>query len=211
MASRLARSSRPGVSAPGLREAKKRRAHAALLAAAEELFEERGFAATRVREIAERAQLSHATFFNYFAGRDGLVSDWIETRLDEVFLEAAEAAHGRALRPAVRRSLRSFADRIEARSSWLAEMWPRGRHAGIHAHAGAQRLVADAQKRGDLRRDVAPDQLGPLLAGVAQAAVADWFARAQRSEPLERHLLRAVELVLDGARARNERVRPRAR
>ena len=79
------------------------------------------------------------------------------------------------------------------------------------AFPGAQRLVAEAQARGELRRDLPPEQLGPLLGSVAQGAVAGWLSRQDRDEPLDRYLLRAVDLVLDGARRRNERVQPAKR
>ena len=87
---------------PGLREAKKRQVKRKLLASAVELFEEHGFEATRIRDITERAEVSHATFFNYFAGRDGLASEWIHEQLDQVFEESADAAQTGPLRPCVR-------------------------------------------------------------------------------------------------------------
>jgi len=195
---------------PGLRESKKRRARAALLAAAVELFEERGFAATRIAEITDRAEVSHATFFNYFAGKDGLVSEWLSQRADAVFARCADDASSSPLRPAVRRNLREFSAAFEERPPWLQEAWSRCRvGALIEAPRGAQALVELAQERGDLRRDVSSAQLGGLLMVVLVGAVGEWLATEAREGPLQGHVLRAVDLVLDGARRRSERVRPR--
>lgn len=194
----------------GLREAKKRRAQAALLSAAIELFEEQGFAATRIAEITERAGVSHATFFNYFAGKDGLFSEWLSQRAGETFGRCAEDASSSPLRPAVRRNLRKFSAWIEERPPWLEEAWLRCRVGSlVAAPSPAQTLVELAQERGDLRRDVSPPQLAGLLMVVLVGAVAEWLVTEPRQGPLSGHVLRAVDLVLDGARRRSERVRPR--
>ena len=195
----------------GLREAKKRQARAALLAAAVELFEERGFAATRIAEITARAELSHATFFNYFAGKDGLFSEWLSRKLDAVFARCAEESASAPLRPTVRRNLRDFAGEFEGQAPWIREAWPRCRvGALVAAPRGAQGLVERAQERGDLRRDVPSAQLGGLLMVVLVGAVGEWLGTQGREGALQEHVLRAVDLVLDGARRRSERVRPSA-
>ncbi len=194
----------------GLREAKKRRARAALRSAGIELFEERGFAATRIVEITERAQVSHATFFNYFAGKDGLFSDWLAYRIDTVFARCADDAASAPLRPAVRRNLREFSAEFDRRPPWLQEAWSRCRvGALLEAPRGAEALVKLAQERGDLRRDVSSAQLAGLLMVVLVGAVGEWLATETHEGPLHGHVLRAVDLVLDGARRRSERVRPR--
>lgn len=194
----------------GLRETKKRRARAALLVAAIDLFEEQGFGATRIAEIAERAEVSHATFFNYFAGKDGLISEWLRGLADDAFLRCSEATSSAPLRPAVRRNLREFSAWVEERPDWLGESWPRCRIGPLVSGArGAQKLVEVAQERGDLRRDVSPPQLGGLLMVVLVGAVGEWLAQDPRQDRLSGHVLRAVDLVLDGARRRSERVRPR--
>ena len=201
----------PPNEALGLRESKKRQARAALSAAAIELFEERGFDATRIAEITARAQVSHATFFNYFAGKDGLFSEWLSLGVDAVFARCAEDAASAPLRPSVRRNLRDFAEECEGRAPWLREAWPRCRvGALVAAPRGAQALVERAQERGDLRRDVSSAQLGGLLMVVLVGAVGEWLATEGREGPLQDHVLRSVDLVLDGARRRSERVRPSA-
>lgn len=51
-----------------------------LLAAARDLFVEKGFAATRTDEIAERAGVSKGTLYLYFDGKENLFTDLIEER-----------------------------------------------------------------------------------------------------------------------------------
>jgi AcrR family transcriptional regulator len=57
----------------GLRERKKRRTRAAIAEAAMELFVRRGFDAVTVADVAEAADVSEKTVFNYFPAKEDLV------------------------------------------------------------------------------------------------------------------------------------------
>ncbi|AHH18267.1 putative transcriptional regulator, TetR family [Nocardia nova SH22a] len=57
----------------GLREQKKKRTKQALIRSALNLFADKGYDATTVAEIATAAEVSPATFFNYFATKDEVV------------------------------------------------------------------------------------------------------------------------------------------
>lgn len=63
----------------GLRERKKARTRAVIRETAIELFAERGFERVRVAEVAQRADVSEATVFNYFPTKEDLVYGELET------------------------------------------------------------------------------------------------------------------------------------
>jgi AcrR family transcriptional regulator len=88
-----------------LRERKKVRTRDAIVTAALDLFTERGYEATTVEMIAEAAEVSPATVFRYFAGKDDIVFSERDRRLpvlaaalrDRPASESDLVAAGRAL------------------------------------------------------------------------------------------------------------------
>ena len=76
------------VERPGLRERKKARTRASIREHALRLFQEHGYAATRVEQIAEAAEVSPATFYRYFPTKEDVV---LQDDLDVLTLDALEA------------------------------------------------------------------------------------------------------------------------
>jgi AcrR family transcriptional regulator len=80
-----------------LRERKRERTRAAIVAAATDLFESRGYDATTVADIAAAAEIGTRTFFSYFASKDELVFPEADARV--LAAVAAIAARGPQDRP----------------------------------------------------------------------------------------------------------------
>ena len=192
----------------GLRETKKLKVRALIIENAIALFREAGFEATTVREICGRCEISEATFFNYFPTKGGVLGAWAHGLVDEAFGEIA-ATPDRGLRPAVRGLCASLGRAVEQDADFAALAWSR---AVIPARPpeAAERLIRLGQEAGQLRRDLSARQMGGILYAAVHGAVADWLDREPPRGPVASELRRAADLVLDGSRRRNERVRPAA-
>jgi AcrR family transcriptional regulator len=67
---------------PARRERKKRQLRDALIHAALELFQAKGYEHTTVREITDTVDVSERTFFRYFASKEDLVLSFLKDRMD---------------------------------------------------------------------------------------------------------------------------------
>jgi AcrR family transcriptional regulator len=94
-----------------LRERKKLQTRHRLLAAATELFAERGFDKVSVAEIAEAAEVSKMTVFNYFAGKEDLVLAPMEEHVGDVARAVRDRAPGESALAAVRRQFVAAVER----------------------------------------------------------------------------------------------------
>ena len=83
----------------GPRSSKGLRARARLLDGAKQVFEENGFLEARISDIAERAGLSHGSFYHYFESKEEIfrevaatVDERLSAPLDSVILDAGSTA-----------------------------------------------------------------------------------------------------------------------
>ncbi len=176
----------------GKREANKQGTRAALKAAANRLFEEHGYAATTVREIAAAAGVTERTFFRYFDGKEDLVVDevlaWVprlqqairDRPAEEPPLVAVRAALGQlgaAARATSQPSpLRLFADSLPAqRAGRSGRRLSPAMLLGIEddlAAALGDRLPADtSDETSDVRGTTDRDFRAALLARVTLAVL----------------------------------------
>ena len=191
----------------GLREEKKLRIRASIIENAIALFRERGFDATRVQDIARPLELSDATFFNYFPTKDAVLTEWVSDLVARSIREAARARPDQ-VRSVGRGAARALAAQLVPDADFLAGAWHRVRQNAANAPPELVALLAQGQARGELRRDVAASQLSDLVVAGLLAAVRAWLVSAPRDpRELSARLRVAVDVVLDGSRKRNERVR----
>jgi AcrR family transcriptional regulator len=96
-----------------LRARKRERARGAIVAAAYELFAERGFDQVTVSDIAERAQVGRTTFFRYFGDKQEVIFAEADTFLaDAVPAEEAIGDDLTAALAVVRTLVRAYIGRV---------------------------------------------------------------------------------------------------
>lgn len=205
------------------REAKKEACRQAIARAAVELFEEKGFDATTMDEIAVAARVSRPTVFNYFARKEEILTLLAATQAERLIarLQALEAGapEGRSPLEALRELLiamaEAFAEYPEtSRAIHFLRMQEsrlrRGPHRGEDESdrpvpeqlVMVARLVERAQARGELRADFTAVELAwHLLIGLFSSTIGPWLHCAYGKEPLAAVVARHFELYLDGMRS----------
>ncbi|MQA87666.1 MAG: TetR family transcriptional regulator [Streptosporangiales bacterium] len=191
----------------GLRERKKRRTRRALAEAALRLFDEKGYDATTVADIATAADVSRRTFFGYFASKEDVVFADTDERLELMRSAWSTLPEGTPPVDAVRRviagvfssgagvlgfdrgvRLRLTLDRPELRAKGLERLFT------------AQREFASWLRRAYPDRFDEVQAMGvssALIGALAGAAVASF----ERGDPLERtraELEKVVDLIEQG-------------
>lgn len=63
------------------REAGKRKSRLSILAASKRLFKERGYENTMIEDVADEAQVSKATIYNYFASKESLLAGALDEEI----------------------------------------------------------------------------------------------------------------------------------
>ena len=158
-----------------LREAQ----YAAILACALDLFVSRGFAATRVADIAGAAGISPGLLYHYFPGKDDILVALLQNalpRLEDAAreLEALSAPAADKIRAALRLSIQGMVENSENGRYHLllvqlaaSDVLPDAARALIDAHAQTpyrtmQRIFAQGQREGSVRAGD-PRQLAMLF------------------------------------------------
>jgi AcrR family transcriptional regulator len=169
----------------GPRPPKGARTRARLLEAAKQIFEEYGFLDARVSDIAERAGLSHGSFYHYFESKEQIfreIAELMDERLSEplatvILAPDAPGTRRERLREAIRRHLESYRD--EARIMGVIEQVSRyDEHVGkVRAarHRTHREEIADSIRRMQ-RRGMADPSLDPLIVSAALGSMMSRFA-----------------------------------
>ena len=185
-----------------LRERKKRENARRLLDAGRELFQRQGFEDTSVEQIAEAANVSRGTFFNYFPSKESLL---IEIADEEVrglrHLLATNLAH---IPSAVTRARRIVELLIADTVPYLqitrqvllqALLHPADMPSPVRdIERILAELAAEAQQLGEIRPDLKPGDVARAIIGIYLAAFFAWIAEGQGDQ----HTLSAeVETMAD--------------
>ena len=170
---------------PGRRDRKKHELRARLLGEAQRLFVAQGYWRTTVEQIAEAADVTPATFFNYFPSKNDalneLAGDLFETL--RARLDAQRAAPG----PAAARLARFIGDAASvARDAHerLGSLLLRAVRAAAGGEGGARldrlrvclaSLLADGQRDGSVRGDLDSAMAAEMALGSLLAVLIRWL------------------------------------
>jgi AcrR family transcriptional regulator len=172
------------------------------------LFRERGFEATTVDEITERADVARGTFFNYFPKKEAVLAYLSEQRLVEAEADAGEILG--ADRPAREKLIAIYANAASAYEEEkdlsafvLPELLRRAftpvEEIGPRWDSIVVQVFEQGQKSGELRSDLNPERAVKVLTSVYYATLFMWVhCPEQIGMNLQGELRSQLEVVFDG-------------
>jgi len=187
-----------------LRERRKRRTRAALIEAGRELFGSRGFEATTLEQIAERAGVHVQTLYRHFPNKEALALAPEQERFDGFRAQAADPQRQASTLVLWREWVEAWAREVagERREGFLARARNRDKAPTLAVahlrlwHDYEDLLTAELAR--DLGCDAATDRLPRLIAcmlwGGNHAALRRWVADAGRGD-LVREVLGVIDEV----------------
>jgi AcrR family transcriptional regulator len=202
---------------PSRRERKKEETRERIFKEAIRLFSKRGFAATTIDEITERADVAKGTFFNYFPRKESVLGYMSEQRLEEVEANAETIfssptsareklmeiyLHAASGYESDREMSRFVLNELMSRAFDVTEDTSHGKRWNTLIH----RALELGRASGELRSDVEAMRASEVLTGVYYATLYTWVNCTPACMPydfqLREELRVRMDLVLDGLAAR---------
>ena len=189
------------------RERKKRANKARLLKAARDLFQAQGFDGTPIEEIAETADVSKSTFFNYFPTKESLL---IEIAAQEVRdlrrLVMVDLVNVPSAVEKIQRMMHLLvadtAPRLRLTRRVLLETMLRPSDVPTpvtQVEMLFERLVRQAQAHGEIRTDLNPTDIASALTGTYFAAFSRWIAAgSEQPDSLGSELEAVLSMLFEG-------------
>jgi AcrR family transcriptional regulator len=188
---------------PGLRERKKEQTRQAILDAAAELFAARGFDAVTVADVAQAAEVSVGTVFNYFPAKEDLFYGRME-EFEGFLVEVVRSrAPGESVLAAFRRAVLDGTERLAdlERAELIARV---ARTVGASASLQAREREIVARATQALAEAIAAET-GPRGGGLEPPVAASALMGVQRALVAQVH-----KAVLAGIRGRRLATEARA-
>ncbi|WP_430781769.1 TetR/AcrR family transcriptional regulator [Actinoplanes sp. G11-F43] len=170
-----------------LRERKKLATWRAIRSAALRLFEERGYDAVSVEQIAAAADVSRATFFNYFAGKEAVVFDQDPEERANLRALMAERPGDEPLWTSLTAIMIGFNERLADRMPLQRRLKARSPGLAQSTQEFGEQFRADLQDWVTARSGGAPDMTAILLMNLAFAAMGSAYQAWQADEPFGRY------------------------
>jgi len=195
------------------RERKKLETRQALSEAALALFREKGYRATTVEEITERADVAKGTFFNYFSSKEMLLDDLAKWHIGQL-RAALDVSQGAPTSPVARVKL--FMGLIHKDVGRDIHLYRRAfashlRHVGSDSEQTKREmfgflteLVDEAQACGEIRDDLDAALIGDLLRMAYFRGVRTSLDAGGSLPPVE-GFEHAVDILMDGLAGPNWR------
>jgi AcrR family transcriptional regulator len=193
------------------RERKKQETRSRIFKAAIRLFRERGFEATTVDDITEKADVAKGTFFNYFPRKDAVLAYLSEQRLDEVETNvgvnlASRLTSREKLLQIYTNAASAYEEDRELSRYVIVELMARAfgpsEESSRRWHDLIASVIRQGHESGELRTDVDVTRAESLLSSVYMATIYLWVSCMEHDFALRDEIRARLGLVLDGMATR---------
>lgn len=190
------------------RERKKEETKERIFKTAVKLFRDKGFDATTIDDITERADVAKGTFFNYFPRKEAVLGYLSEVQMAELVENAEEILAAR--RPARAKLLALYANvaagyEEDRELSWIVLMESMQRAFAVGEdvyhrwHSLTVSVIEQGQASGELRPDLDPNRAERVLHSTFLGALFMWLKCPEVADlNLQTELKERLSLVLDG-------------
>ncbi|MFJ6001919.1 TetR family transcriptional regulator [Arthrobacter sp. NPDC092385] len=161
-----------------------------LLRIAAEVFAAEGFEGTTLKLVAERAGIKEATLFHYFSGKQDLLTAVLADRDEQNSTRHGGSPGSLADFPGIAEhnerhpgltALFAVASATATRPDHAAHDYFRNRYSWLLRTVGQD--IAEAQARGEIRTDIAPEDAARLIVGVFDGIQLQWLYDPDVSMP----------------------------
>lgn len=171
-----------------------------LAEAACELFLEQGFDETSIADIARRAGVSRASFFNYASSKSGLLWAGFDRRIAELESLLRDTPPQEALQQAFAELAPDTLALAHANAETMGIGVDLERESAIRLMRITAAIAAAERHRG--ADSMAADVIGAARAGAVMTALRHWSLAGSGKQPLSVFLTRALDAVPLGTDAR---------
>jgi TetR/AcrR family transcriptional regulator, cholesterol catabolism regulator len=194
---------------PGRRERKKIETRQRILASAVALFATHDYDATTIDDIAESADVSRATVFNFFPRKSDLVLAWFGDRRTELASHLAEREHDGT--QAASQFVRAFSliarmfEHDPRTGRGMVRAWLRAGGPLLSPSSETSSVFADVvragQQQGDVDLGVDADRAGLVLFDAYLGSLYRWALRDDGETGFESDLAATLDVLLRGIAA----------
>ena len=189
--------------AAGRREQQREQMRQRLLAAALELFEDHGYDATTIDQIADRADVARQTVLNHYPAKKDFVAAWGERRRHE--LAALEDVPAESARDGLHRIMSALAE-INVREERLTRQLRELRIVPQPVPEAMFRIVREGRERGEITGSTDPQVAAEIIAAIYFDTLSRWLIEEEPGFDLRQELNSRLDLLLNGLADRGDRM-----
>lgn len=179
------------------RERKKKETYEKLFACAMQLFRTRGYSATSVEQITQRADVGKGTFYNYFPSKEAVVQEYAQRAYREM-VSVRRSKPSLNTRQRLETLLTDWAGFMmnDREMAWVTVRNREGAEYDAGLHYGIQAIIALGQTEGEVSKEFGADFLAESIEGMMLQHFISWYVTGEGD--LADEMLKVVTVFLDG-------------